>query len=330
MQLQLTLIGLGEIGASVGLALRYQKKDIFRVGLDSRKSAEEAAKRVDAVDKIEHSYADAVKKAHLIVIAVPDGELEPVLDAIAPNLPEDIGILDFSLNKVRANRLARKYLPNPDQFVGLHAALSPARLAEAQEGWRSAREDLFKDGTLTIAATETTHPELLHLAQDFAILLGAHSAFFAPAEIDALTARSELAPKIATAAFSAAAFRGQGWSDQRKLGGKPFHALSGIGNQDETGLNRALELLANRENALLAIHEATAALKELRDALRDEDAERLSRFFDETSANRRTWIEQYEKAAWRSEAEVKPERTSMSETLSQFFLGGLLSGKKKN
>ena len=55
MQLQLTLIGLGEIGASVGLALRYQKKDIFRVGLDSRKSAEEAAKRVDAVDKIEHS-----------------------------------------------------------------------------------------------------------------------------------------------------------------------------------------------------------------------------------------------------------------------------------
>ena len=90
MQLQLTLIGLGEIGASVGLALRYQKKDIFRVGLDSRKSAEEAAKRVDAVDKIEHSYADAVKKAHLIVIVVPDGELEPVLDAIAPNLPEDI------------------------------------------------------------------------------------------------------------------------------------------------------------------------------------------------------------------------------------------------
>ena len=64
MQLQLTLIGLGEIGASVGLALRYQKKDIFRVGLDSRKSAEEAAKRVDAADKIEHSYADAVKKAH--------------------------------------------------------------------------------------------------------------------------------------------------------------------------------------------------------------------------------------------------------------------------
>ena len=71
-------------------------------------------------------------------------------------------------------------------------------------------------------------------------------------------------------------------------------------------------------------------MKELRDALRDEDAERLSRFFDETSANRRTWIEQYEKAAWRSEAEVKTERTSMSETLSQFFLGGLLSGKKKN
>ena len=70
MQLQLTLIGLGEIGASVGLALRYQKKDIFRVGLDSRKSAEEAAKRVDAVDKIEHSYADAVKKTQVFSFLV--------------------------------------------------------------------------------------------------------------------------------------------------------------------------------------------------------------------------------------------------------------------
>ena len=78
MQLQLALIGLGEIGASVGLALRYQKKELIRIGLDSRKSAEEAAKRVDAVDRIEHSYAEVVKKAHLIVIAVPDGELEPV------------------------------------------------------------------------------------------------------------------------------------------------------------------------------------------------------------------------------------------------------------
>lgn len=41
MQLQLALIGLGEIGASVGLALRYQKKELIRIGLDSLEMVQE-------------------------------------------------------------------------------------------------------------------------------------------------------------------------------------------------------------------------------------------------------------------------------------------------
>lgn len=330
MTIQITLIGLGEIGASIGLALRYQKKDLFRVGADSLKSAEEAAKQADAVDQIEHNLVQAVKNADIVVLAIPGAELENMLERIAPELKADATVIDFSLNKRRAYRLARKYLAKPDQFIAIHAGLNRAAFDDLNSGWHGAREDLFKEGTLTIAAVDSTDPEVVELAQDLAALLGAHSAFADPAEIDGLTARTESAPTLAAYAFSAASFRSSGWTDQRKFGGKPFYRLGAIVKNDWNAGALAEDLLANRESNVSALQEAVAVLKEIRDALNADDAETLIRLIDETKSAREKWLAAYEKAAWRKENEPQTERASLGENLGQFFFGALANRKKKS
>ncbi len=330
MTIQITIIGLGEIGASIGLALRYQKKDLFRVGADHLKSAEEAAKRSDAVDQIEHNLPKAVKNADIVVLAIPGSELDPTLETIASELKADATVIDFSLNKRRAYRTARKYLAKPDQFISIHVGLNRAAFDDPADGWRGAREDLFKGGTLTIAALDSTDPEVLELAQDLAVLLGAHCAFADASEIDGLTARSELAPAIAAYAFSAASFRSSGWNDQRKFGGKPFYRLSALVKKEWSGSSLADDLLANREFCVSALQEAVSVLKEIRDALNADDAETLTRLIEGTKSGREKWLEEYEKATWRRENEPRTERVSLGDSLGQFFFGALANRKKKN
>lgn len=327
MAIQITILGLGETGASIGLALRYQKADLVRVGLDALKSAEEAATRADAVDRIIHSYAEAVKDAAIVVLSVPTSEREETLNQIAPYLGDDAAVLDFSLNKVEGNRLARKYLSKPDQFIGLHPALNRAFLGESEDAWRSAHEDLFKGGTLFIAPSASTDAEVVELAKDFASLLGAYSAFIDPIELDGLIARSELLPRLLSTAAVNAAFRSAGWDDQRKVSGKPFYALTELSNRRQKGLATAQEWLGNRENLLQALNESVAALRDYRDALEANDAESLSRLIENVNDQREIYLDQYERASWRNETEVKSEKTSFGGIMSQFFLGGFLSGK---
>lgn len=331
MTIQITLIGLGEIGTSVGLALRYQKNDLRRIGADAKKSAEEAARKNDAVDTVQHNLPLAVKDADIIVLALPGDELESVLDTIASEMKPDAAILDFSLGKRNANRLARKYLKNPANFIGIHAAVNHDVLHEPGAGWRSAREDLFKTGTLFIAPDANTAGDVVELAKDFATLLGANSAYIDIDELDGISARSELAPRVLSTALALASFRTSGWREQRKVGGKPFAWMSALtgSTEQQDGDSVAHDILANRDNVLQAVNETALLLKELRDAIADGNGERLAALFDEAQASRDKWLDEYEKAVWRKEADVRAEQPSLGERMSQFFLGGL-ARKKKN
>ena len=60
MNIQLTIIGLGQIGASVGLALAKHKESISRVGHDKDREAVNLAKENDAVDKIAMTLSGAM------------------------------------------------------------------------------------------------------------------------------------------------------------------------------------------------------------------------------------------------------------------------------
>ena len=59
--IQIAIIGLGEIGTSLGLALKYQKDEIYRVGMDVHKYATDNASEKGAVDRVSRNLLDAVK-----------------------------------------------------------------------------------------------------------------------------------------------------------------------------------------------------------------------------------------------------------------------------
>ena len=71
MPVQMTIIGLGQVGASIGMALAQHKNIISTVGHDIELAVERAALKKGAVEKTEHNLPRAIKDAHIVLLALP-------------------------------------------------------------------------------------------------------------------------------------------------------------------------------------------------------------------------------------------------------------------
>ena len=88
MTVQITIVGLGQLGASVGLALGSRQDDIHRVGHDKNSEAAKAAQKKGAVDDVKNNLPAAVREADIVLLSLPIDEIRATLEVIAPDLRE--------------------------------------------------------------------------------------------------------------------------------------------------------------------------------------------------------------------------------------------------
>ena len=329
MAVQITIIGLGEIGTSLGMALKYQKETILRIGSDIHKYAEQNALSADAVDRIEHNLFDAIRDADIVFLAIPTDEIEAVLKLIGSDLKEECVVFETGFAKAAAKRWANQYLKIPSNFAGLYAAINASWLDEASNEFHSAHEDLFKNGTLFISSTADTAPSVVKLASDLASLIGSHSAFCDPEELDGFIASIVNMPYIMGNAILNTARRQNSWREVRKLGGKTFAQMTQSAAKQPDREQYGKFLLENRENSLHMIHEFMFTLKEFRDAIQNNDEAALKTLLKNCGDDREKWLQEYQTAEWRHEGETNTPSPATGEFLGQLFLGGLARKKKK-
>lgn len=329
MAIQITIVGLGEIGTSLGLALKYQKKDLFRVGCDIHKYAEQNAESTDAVDKIQHNLFEATANADIIFFAVPTDALEESMKLIGKELKPGAVVLEIGNAKTAARRWADLYLNDPTHFAGIYAAVNPAWLNEFPDEHHTAHEDLFKRGTFYITSFPDTAPSVVKLASDLATLVGAYSAFCDAEELDGMIAAAVNLPYLLGNALFDTVSRQNSWKEARKFGGKMFARLTETvkTGTDEEKAGRCL--IENRDNTLRMLNEFILTLKDYRDAIQSGDEAGLNTLLKNNQTGRETWLKAYEAAAWRREEETPSERPSTGEYFGQLFLGGLARKKKK-
>ncbi len=70
-KLQITIVGLGLIGSSAGLALRRYADKVSIVGHDKDSKRTAKAKKVSAVDRTEWNLISAVSEADRVLLALP-------------------------------------------------------------------------------------------------------------------------------------------------------------------------------------------------------------------------------------------------------------------
>jgi prephenate dehydrogenase len=177
-RMRIAIIGLGGIGASVGLALQHAALDCVVMGYDLAPDALRDALQAGAIDHPAESVA-ACADADLIVIATPPLSVPTIFQQLAPHLRPDTVLTDVVSVKLPVLRWAEQYLPYPNRFVGGHPIAGTEH-----HGIRAARADLFHGAPWALTPTTQTDPDALQQVEAFVRTLRAVPLTVDPAQHD--------------------------------------------------------------------------------------------------------------------------------------------------
>lgn len=324
MSVRITIIGLGQIGGSFGLALG-EKKDMFqRVGHDKDPEIARAAQKMGAVDQISVNLPASVSNSDVILLSLPIDQIRETIEIIAPDLKEDVVLLDTSPVKEVVTAWAKELLPADRHYVGLTPVLNPSYLLGTDSGIGAARADLFRSGMMGIVAPPRTPSEAIKLAADLTRIVGATGVFFDPVEVDSLVASTHILPQLVSAALLNSTIDQPGWHEGRKITGRAYASATGPSAQFTDPKALTSSAMLNRENVLRVIDGLIASLQALRGDIEDQDSQTLQGRIERAVNGRQLWWSQRQTPNWEEEATAAPEISTGSE-----MFGRLLGIRRK-
>lgn len=283
-QKRITIIGLGLIGGSIGLALKKAGlAGVQIVGHDREREAETLAERMGAIDKGEHNLPRAVEGAGLVIIATPALSVREVMEQIAPNLGEGAVVTDTASTKAHVMKWAAELLPEHVSFVGGHPMAG-----KEDHGMENADADLFREKAYCICPSVNAAESAVKSVVGMAQLMGAEPMFIDPDEHDVYAAAvSHMPLMVATALFNVLR-TSPSWDDMSLM------ASSGL--KDTTRLASGNPRMAhdiwvtNREAVIHWLERMEGELRRFRDILQDSRDEELLGMFAKVQLDRDTLI----------------------------------------
>ncbi len=328
MSVQITIIGLGQVGSSIGLALAGQK-NIKRVGHDKNYEAARSAQKIGAVDDVKVNLPASVRDAQVVILSLPLSEIRDTLGYIAQDLQAGTVILDTAPAKAKVAEWVGEVLPPERYYVGLSPAAGTTYLHGMEIGVHSARADLFKNGLFLVNAPSGTPGGALELAGNLVSLLGAEVMFSDAAEADGLLASTHLLPQLAGAALLNSTVNQPGWREARRLAARPYAAVTAAMTYHDEPKSLGDAALANRGNTVRVLDELIASLQNLRERIAEADGEGVIEYLEASAKARDRWFNERSKAEWETASRSKQASESFGDRLSQMFVGNLFGRDKK-
>jgi prephenate dehydrogenase len=329
MSVQITIVGLGQIGSSIGLALKAHEVSARRVGHDKDAQAAKESQRIGAVDDVKYNLPAAVREAQIVILALPLAEVRETLKIIAPDLQEGTLVLDMAPAKATVATWAKELLPPGRHYIGLMPAINPNYLHETEYGVKAARADLFEKGLMVVNAPSGTPVSIFNLTMDLVGLFGAMPLLMDTSEADGLFSATHILPQLAAAALLDTTVDKPGWQEARKLAGRPYAAVTGGAAFHDDMLSLGEIALENRENIVRLLNAYISSLIDLRDEIDEQDRNAVLGRLGAAWKGRTRWFEERAAAEWLN-AEGQPIDTpTFGERLNQIFFGGLAAERQK-
>ena len=200
---QVTVVGLGLIGGSIGLSARRRGLAREIVGLSRRQATIRRARIRGAIDWGTTDPARAVRDADLVVLATPVDTLIPQALRLARvmrpgGLLTDTGSTKAAVVEALDRRLGRRIA-----FVGAH----PIAGSE-QRGLDAAQADLFDGSLCVMTPTTRTDPRALAAVARFWTRLGMRVVTMSPVRHDRLLAGGSHLPHLIAYALAGSIWPG--------------------------------------------------------------------------------------------------------------------------
>ncbi len=167
---QVTIVGPGLLGASVGLGLRACGYAGHLVGVSRTQATLDEAQRVGAIDAgfTEIGPAVQVDGKVVVLLAVPLGRFAEVFKKAAPHQRRGMYLTDVGSTKLSVCAEAKRYLSQPQFFVPAH----PMAGSE-QQGPTHAKAGLFRGKPCVLCPDDATDENALRAVTTMWEALGA-------------------------------------------------------------------------------------------------------------------------------------------------------------
>ncbi len=311
---RVTIVGLGRIGSSIGLALKNAKVDVELIGHDKDSGTANRALKRGAVDKVDWNLIGACEGAGLIVLALPLDGIRDTLAALKLHLQPGVIITDTAATKAPVLEWANE-LPRGVHFVGGHPILKPDRVAG--RGLDAADATLFQGATYCLTPSVAAESPAVDTVVNFVNVLGAKPYFVEAAEHDGLAAGVQHLPALLATVLATATMESQGWRELGRLASTDYRTITDLVPPD--GETAREQFLAHRADLVRWIDALTEELKAMRGVCAREDGNALQATIQAIAAKREQWL-----SGKLGDTSAPPaDYESLRSTAGHFFLGGL-------
>lgn len=153
---QVTIIGVGLIGGSLGMVLKRKRLAACVVGVGRRIENLKTAVELGAIDRYVGEAVEGVRGADLIVLATPVDTYEAQFKAWGGFVSEGAIVTDVGSVKGPLVEQAERLLPEHARFVGAHPIAG-----REKSGVVAGSVDLFQGARCILTPTSRTQPQAL-------------------------------------------------------------------------------------------------------------------------------------------------------------------------
>jgi len=268
---QLTILGPGLLGGSIGLAAKKHRLARKVVVWGRRIEAAEAAVKIKAADKIALTPEDAVRGADLVILCTPVQVMSELVRQFRSKLKRTAIVTDVGSTKYDVVKQLSSLLSGRGIYIGSH----PMAGAE-KDSIHAAKPDLFEGAVCIVTPLPRARQANIKRLVDFWQELGCAIRTTTPAEHDEIVAYISHLPHMMAAALvnlverrkpDAFNFIGNGFRDMTRIASGPPEMWSHIALSNREEIRRCIDRMIE-ELETIRRHVTNSSGSELRSYLR--------------------------------------------------------------
>lgn len=283
---KITIVGVGLLGGSLGLAIKQRKLATKVDGYVRRSASISECEKFQVVDHATRDLARAVENADLIILCTPLSRMRELSEQMLPALKPGAIVTDVGSVKASVvQELEPLFAKANAHFVGSHPMAGGEKM-----GVSAAKADLFQNAVCVVTPTAQSDRKALAAIENFWKEVGSRVIKLSPETHDELVSRSSHLPHVIAAELANYVLSPTHAKEQALLCANGFRDTTRIASGSPE-MWRDISL-ANQKNLSRVLGIFIEGLEEFRHALDEGDAKSIGEFFQKAKERRDAWRNQ--------------------------------------
>ncbi len=283
---KVTLVGVGLLGGSLGLALKQRGLARTVAGYVRREASVAECLQKGVADDVGLDLLRAAADADLVVLCTPIAQMHSLTERLLPALKAGAIITDVGSVKGSVVRALEAPVAGAGgHFIGSHPMAGAEKM-----GVNAARADLFEGAACVVTPTAQSRPDCVRRLTEFWRSVGAAPLEMSPERHDELVSRSSHLPHFVAAALANYVLDAASAKEQSLLCATGFRDTTRIASGSPEMWRDIAQ--ANAHNLSRALDDFIKQLQRLRETLGNGNSNDVIKFLEDAKTRRDAWCKQ--------------------------------------